>query len=73
MSPEQWGEILIFLGLDDFPAAVITVGADVMTQMDFTGFRVHRQRRTGQKIMRAVHTALGWRFFVLLDCHGVSP
>ncbi len=63
------GESLVAPGLDDLLAAIKSVRADVMTQVDFTSCRLHRQRRIGQAIMRPAHVALGRRFFVLLDCH----
>jgi hypothetical protein len=41
----------------------------VVTQMYFASAGIYRQRRTGQRIMRTVHAALGWGFLILLDCH----
>lgn len=49
-------DLLVF-GLDDFLAPIIAVGTNMMTQMHFAGAGFYRQRRTGQKIMRAVHAA----------------
>mgnify|MGYP006870678868 CR=1 FL=1 len=43
----------------------------MVAQMDFSGAGLHRQRWITQKVMRAMHTSLGWRFLVLLDCHSV--
>jgi hypothetical protein len=63
------GEFLFALGLDDLLAAIETVRADMVTQVQFAGCRFHCQRRIGQEIMRPVHAALGRRFLVLLDCH----
>jgi hypothetical protein len=35
----------------------------------FAGYAVNRQRRRGQSVVRAVHTAFGRGFFVLLNGH----
>jgi hypothetical protein len=43
--------------------------ANVMTQMDFASRRFNCNTWNNQSIVRAVHTALGRRFFVLLDSH----
>jgi hypothetical protein len=60
---------LFAFGLHDLAAAIEAVGADVVAQMRFTGGRLNGQRRVGQEIMRAMHTALGRGLLVLLDCH----
>src|SRR5687767_13542374 len=61
--------LLLALGLEDLLAPVISVGADVMPQVHFAGGRLERQRRIGQRIVRAVHAALRGRLPVLLYCH----
>ena len=45
------GELLGALGLDDLLAAIKSVRADVMTQVNFARCRLHRQRRIGQAIV----------------------
>src|SRR5258706_8820317 len=57
------------LGLDDLLAPIVTARADVMTPMHFTGDRLDRERRIGQKVVGAMHVALGRRFLVLLNSH----
>src|SRR5882672_6834987 len=64
---------LLALGLEDFLAAVIAGGADVMAQVHLACSRLDREWRVGQKIMGAVHAALGGRFLVLLNCHVEAP
>jgi hypothetical protein len=56
-------------GLDDLLAAIVTAGADVMPAVHFAGYRLYRQRRVLDKVVRSVHPALGRRFPVLLNCH----
>src|SRR6185295_3413301 len=60
---------LVVLALDDFLAAVIAGGTHVMAQVHFTRGRLHRERRAGKGVVRAVHAALRWGFSVLRDCH----
>jgi hypothetical protein len=38
--------------------------------MSFPGSGLNCQWGVSQEIMRTVHAALGWRFFILLNCHG---
>ena len=45
----------------------------MVTQMHLTRGRLNRQRRCRQKVMGAMHAALGGRFLVLLNCHGDTP
>jgi len=45
-------------------------GADVVTQVNFTGGGLHRGAWRGQGVVRTVHTALGRGLFVLLNGHG---
>jgi hypothetical protein len=61
--------VLLASGLDDLAASVKAVGANVVAQMRFARGRFDRQRRVGQKIVRAMHTTLGRGLLVLLDCH----
>jgi len=62
-------DLFVGFGLNDFLAAVETVRADVVTTMNFTGRRLKRQMRRFERAVSAVHTALGWGFFILLNCH----
>src|SRR6478609_10851148 len=55
--------------LDHALAAVETVGRDAMTQMRFSGLGIDRQRRLGNRIVRAVHAALGGSLATLLNWH----
>jgi hypothetical protein len=55
--------------LDDFLAPIKTRGADMMPQMNLASRRLDSQRRAGQRIMRTMHTTLGWGFLVLLNSH----
>ena len=64
---------LFALGLDDFFAPVKTVGADVVAQMHLACDWLDGQRRIGQKVVRAMHAALGRGFLVLLYCHDKTP
>jgi hypothetical protein len=50
---------------------VKTVGADVVTQVDFAGGGLHRDTGHVQRIVRTVHATLGRGLFVLLNSHGV--
>ncbi len=56
-------------GLQHLAATVKTSGADVVTQVGFTRSGFNCNARNNQCIVRAVHTALGRRFFILLDGH----
>jgi len=44
-----------------------------MAQMHFARGGLDRKRRIGEKIVRAVHSALRRRLLVLLDCHMETP
>jgi hypothetical protein len=61
--------IFFGLGFQHLATTVKTIRADVMTQMHFTGRRLKRSRRCGQKVVRTVHTTLGGGFFILLNSH----
>jgi hypothetical protein len=41
----------------------------MVAQMNFPGAGLNSQWRLGQRVVGAVHAALGGRFFVLLDGH----
>jgi len=60
---------LFAFGLDYLFATVKAGRADVVAQVILTRGRLDRGRRAGQKIMGAVHAALGWGLFILLNCH----
>jgi hypothetical protein len=68
-TPKNRSSSSIALAFDDLLAAVIPARADVMAQVDFAGGRLDRERRIRQKIVRAMHPALGRGLLVLLDCH----
>jgi hypothetical protein len=63
-------KLLNRLGFDHLAATVKAVRAYVVTQMGFASGWLYCNAWGNQSIVRAVHTALGWRFFVLLNCHG---
>src|SRR5258706_90024 len=65
--------ILFALGLQDLLAAVVAARTDVVTQVDLAGGRLDCERGIAQKIVGAVHAALGGRLLVLLDCHVKAP
>ena len=52
-------DLFVCFGFDDFAAAIVASRADVVTQMRLTRRRLYGQCRIGQKIVRAVHSALG--------------
>jgi hypothetical protein len=56
--------------LQNLTATVKTVGADVVTQVDFTRGGLHGSTGGRQSVVRTVHTALGRGLFVLLNGHG---
>jgi hypothetical protein len=62
-------EGLVALGFDHLLATVKAGRADVVAQVGLARGWLNRGRRVGQKIMGAVHAALGWGFFILLNCH----
>jgi hypothetical protein len=57
------------LRLDHALAAVEPVGRDAMAQVRLSGLGVDRQRRLGNRIVRAVHAALGGSLATLLNWH----
>jgi len=64
---------LFALGLDDFLAAIVAAGADVMAQMRFARGRLDGQCRVSQEIMRAMHPTFGRGLFILLNSHLSTP
>jgi hypothetical protein len=69
-SPQN---LFVGFGFDNFLAAIVTRRRHMMTQVRFTCGWLYGKRRAHQKIVRAVHATLGRGFFVLLNCHDVSP
>ena len=63
----------VLLGRHNLLAAVETVRADVVTEVNFTGLRFNSRSRVRQEIMSTVIAALVGRFFILLDCHSNTP
>jgi hypothetical protein len=57
--------LLVVLGLDNLAAPIKAVRA----HMDLAGRRLGGQRRSGEKIVRAVLAASRSRFLILLDSH----
>ncbi len=53
-------------------ATVHTIGADVVAQVSSPVVALNSSARSGQCIVRTVHTAFGRGFFVLLNSHGGS-
>jgi hypothetical protein len=68
LSPE-W-ELSFRLCFQHFAATVKTSGTDVVAEVNFAGGGLHCDSWHNQGVVRAVHAALGGRFFVLLNCHG---
>ena len=62
-------ELRFGFGFQHLAATVETGGADVVAQMDFARGGLNSDTWNGQRVVRAVHAALGRRFFVLLDGH----
>ena len=71
LLPERLASVLR-LGLDDLAATVKAVGADVVAQVNFARGGFFCNAGGGEGIVRAVHSALGRRFFVLLNSHDGS-
>lgn len=59
----------VSLGLQHLATTVETGGADVVTQVHFTGGGLNGGTWSGQRVVRTVHATLGRRFFVLLNGH----
>jgi hypothetical protein len=57
------------LAFKHLASAVKTGWADVVAKMRLTGGGLYSNARYGKGIVRAVHAALGRRFFILLDGH----
>ena len=62
-------ESIVRLCLDDLLAPIVTIGADVVTQVHFARGRLDGNRRVFQVIVRTMHAALGRRLLVLLNGH----
>ncbi len=65
--------VLVAFRGNNLTTTIKTVRADMMTQMHLAGGRLNRQRRIGQKIVSAMHAALGRGFFILLNSHFTTP
>src|SRR5215510_14980664 len=50
---------LLVARLDHLLAAIVAIGGDAMTEVRLTRLRIDGQRRLAQRIVRAVHAALG--------------
>ena len=61
------------LGFEHFAAPVKTGRADVVAQMRFARRGLHGNAGNRQSGVRVVHSALGRRFFILLDGHNEAP
>jgi hypothetical protein len=59
----------VTLGRNDFPAAIETIGADVVTQMHLTGRRFDRERGGAERVVRTAHAAARGGLLVLLNGH----
>jgi hypothetical protein len=64
--------LLVVFGLQDLATTVETVRADVVTQVRFAGGWLDCQVWCNQEVVRTVHTALRWGFFILLNSHDNS-
>jgi hypothetical protein len=56
-------------GFEHLAATVKATGADVVAQMGLASGGLNGNTGHIQRVVRAVHTALGRRFFILLDSH----
>src|SRR5689334_14770019 len=79
MSPDGNGaryDRKLFFGLDfgrlldDALAAIEAIRRDAMTQVGLTRLRIDRQRGLRQRVVGAMHAALGRRFTTFLNGHG---
>lgn len=59
--------------LDHLAAAIITIGAYVVTPVSFAGSRIDRQRRRSQRIVRATLTTSRASYFTFLNGHSATP
>jgi hypothetical protein len=66
------GRLLALAGRD-LPPPVVTGRRNMMPQMRLARRLFHGKRGIGQKIVGAVHPALGRRFLVLLNSHFNTP
>ena len=64
-----WRGLRFGFAFQHFATTVKAVRADVVAQVGFASRGLNRNARNVQGIVRAVHTAFGRRFLVLLDGH----
>jgi len=57
-------------GLQHLAAAVVTGRAQVVAKMGLARGRLDRETRFGERVVGAMHAALGRRLLVLLNGHG---
>ena len=69
VGPVLNSDLFVRLSLENLAATVKAGGADVVTQVGFARGGFHRNAGNNQRIVRAVHAALGGGLFVLLNCH----
>lgn len=65
-------DLIVRLGFKHFATTIKPVGAYVMTQMQFARIWLKGRWGIADRVMRAVHAALGRGFFILLDGHDDS-
>lgn len=54
---------------DHLPATVVSIRRNVVTAVQFPGYRVDGQRRSGEAVVSTSHSALRWSFAILLNSH----
>jgi hypothetical protein len=59
----------VTLGRNHLPAAIETVGADVVAPVHLTGRRFDRERGRAERVVRTAHAAAGGGLLVLLNGH----
>lgn len=69
---DKTDELLVVLRFKYLAAAIITIRADVVTQMHLACCRLDCCRWRREKIVGAVHAAFGWGLLVLLNSHDDS-
>src|SRR5574340_882839 len=69
-TPLRVARASVFLGdIQNLLAAVMPVGADMMSPMGLPRGLVDRQGRSAERVMRTALTATGGRNSTFLDCH----
>ena len=63
----------IVFRLNDLLAAVVTVGADVVTEMDFTALGLYSRRGIRKIVVRTMIATSSRGLLILLNCHGITP